>query len=385
MKSSAFYLFLSIVLFIHIITNYYIFRKIHQALPNNSFSKYIFYILFITAASSYFIYNILEYYYPNIPNGFFAWLGSIWFAVMLYAFLLILFIDILRLINHFIPFFPAIIYKNYQQTKLYLLMISSIIILILLVYGYFNAANPRLITLNFDINKKSNLKKLKIVAASDLHLGKILNYNDALKFVEKVNNLNPDIILLPGDIVDRAFDNYENYNVTEPLKNLKSKYGVFAITGNHEYIGNVEKAVKHLTSLRIKFLRDSSILIDNSFYLIGREDRSFNRFYSKSRKTLDEITQNIDKTKPMILLDHQPFELNHSAELGIDLHLTGHTHHGQMFPINLITNLVYEKSWGYLKKSNTNYYISSGYGTWGPPIRIGNHPELLLINLKFNN
>jgi len=304
---------------------------------------------------------------------------------MLYAFLIIFLIDLLRLINHFIPFFPAIIFKNYHQTKHLTLISSALLVLFTITYGYYNASNPKLIILNLKSNKHSNLKQLKIAAASDLHLGKIINHKDAENFVKKINQLNPDIILLPGDIIDRATDNYNNFNEVLPLKNLKSKYGTYAVTGNHEFFGNTDKAIKYLESLKIKFIRDTAILIDKKFYIIGREDRSYQNFYKKNRKSLDEIIKHIDQTKPIILLDHQPFELNHSAKLGIDLQLSGHTHHGQIFPINLITNLIYEKSWAYLKKSNTHFYISSGYGTWGPPIRIGNHPEILLINLKFNH
>jgi predicted MPP superfamily phosphohydrolase len=130
-------------------------------------------------------------------------------------------------------------------------------------------------------------------------------------------------------------------------------------------------------------LRDSSLLIGDMLYIIGREDRDKPRFSGHNRKDIEQLLTGIDKTKPMILLDHQPFELDIKESLGIDLTLSGHTHHGQMWPLNYITKAIYEVSWGYKKKGDTHVYVSSGIGGWGPPVRIGNRPEIVLINLHF--
>jgi len=210
-----------------------------------------------------------------------------------------------------------------------------------------------------------------------------INKHSVTQLVERINALEPDIVLFPGDILDEAIEPVLKYKSGEPLKNIISKYGVYAITGNHEYIGGIDESASYLKSLGIRLLRDSIVLIDNSFYLIGREDRDSRRFHGILRKPLKLLMQNIDKSKPVILLDHQPFKLNESEKNGIDFQLSGHTHHGQLWPVNYITEKVYELSWGYIKKGNTHYYVSSGYGTWGPPVRIGNTPELLLIEIKF--
>jgi predicted MPP superfamily phosphohydrolase len=90
-----------------------------------------------------------------------------------------------------------------------------------------------------------------------------------------------------------------------------------------------------------------------------------------------------DTAKPVILLDHQPFHLDETAKYGIDLQLSGHTHNGQMWPLNYVTRMIYELSYGYLKKRNTNFIVSSGYGLWGPRVRSGSRSEVLLINIKF--
>jgi len=118
------------------------------------------------------------------------------------------------------------------------------------------------------------------------------------------------------------------------------------------------------------------------FVLAGREDRQRQSMTGKSRKPIAEILAGMDKEYPIILLDHQPFKLDESVQAGVDLQISGHTHHGQFWPLNLFTNAIYELSWGYEKRGNTSFYVSNGYGTWGPPVRIGNRPEIILIRLK---
>jgi hypothetical protein len=198
-----------------------------------------------------------------------------------------------------------------------------------------------------------------------------------------INGLHPDIILLAGDLVDEDLKPVIRRNLGETLKKLHAPLGVYAITGNHEYIGGAAEAVAYLTAHRIKFLSDTIELIDNRFYLAGRDDRDKPRFTGKPRKPLGEILKGADPAVPILLMDHQPFQLSIPQELGVDLQLSGHTHHGQVWPFNFITNAMYEVSWGYKKKGNTHIYVSSGFGTWGPPIRLANRPEVVSITLHF--
>jgi len=130
-------------------------------------------------------------------------------------------------------------------------------------------------------------------------------------------------------------------------------------------------------------LRDTTITVNDALVLVGREDRSISQFSGKRRRPLDELLRNVDRRKAVILLDHQPFQLEEGAQAGVDLQLSGHTHHGQLWPFNYITGKVYENSWGYLAKGNTHIYVSSGIGTWGPPVRLGNRPEIVELTLVF--
>jgi hypothetical protein len=189
---------------------------------------------------------------------------------------------------------------------------------------------------------------------------------------------------LAGDIVDEDLAPVIHNDLGRSLKKLKAPLGVFAITGNHEYIGGAEAAVKYLEEHGIRMLRDTSVKISESFWLAGRNDRDSRRFSAKERKGLDKVLEGVDLSLPVILMDHQPFNLQQVADAGVDFQLSGHTHHGQLWPFNYITNAIYELSWGYKQKGDSHFYVSSGYGGWGPPVRTGNRPEILDIYITFN-
>jgi predicted MPP superfamily phosphohydrolase len=238
--------------------------------------------------------------------------------------------------------------------------------------------------LELNISKQvDSVKMLDIAVASDIHLGTIIGRERLNEIVDKINNIHADLVLFPGDIVDEDLAPVVNQNLGEMLRTIKAKYGVYAITGNHEYIGGVEEAVKYLTEHGIRVLRDEVVNVNGSIVLVGREDRSISQFNGKKRKPLAELMTGVDKRYPIILMDHQPFGLHEAVEQGADLQLSGHTHHGQLWPFNAITNAIYELSWGYKKIEQTQFYVSSGVGTWGPPVRLGNTPEIIHLRLTF--
>lgn len=153
---------------------------------------------------------------------------------------------------------------------------------------------------------------------------------------------------------------------------------------NHEYIGgNAEEAINYLGEAGVKVLRDSSQEIAGSFYIMGRDDRSGARYNGVQRQDLKTLMRGVDRALPIILMDHQPSQLEEPAGQGVDLQVSGHTHAGQLFPIRYITSRIFEKDWGLLRKNDFQLIVSSGYGTWGPPIRIGNTPEIVDIMIKF--
>jgi len=384
MKTSTFIIFLSIVLTVYALVNFYIFIRGWQALPQGSVIRKIYLYLFLFTSLSFIAGRILEKYYYSVFSDILVWVGSFWFAAILYFLFLVIFFDVLRTINSTTPLYPAFATFDYERTKQIVFLFSVLLVGGILIYGYHNAKNPVIRKMEFKINKNcGELKELNLVMISDLHLGTIIDNSRLENIISNINSLNPDIILLAGDIVDEDLGPVIRNNLGETLKSLKSKYGTFGITGNHEYIGGVEDACTYLNSHNITMLRDTAVKIDNAFYVLGREDKDIKTFSGKKRKSLDEIVKLVDKNCPLILMNHQPTDLDETVKNEIDLQLSGHTHNGQLFPLNFITNLIFELSSGYLKKEQTYFYVSTGVGTWGPPVRIGNSPEIVNIKLTF--
>jgi len=384
MKSYQFLIFFSIVLLIYSSINFYIYIRGMQALPQGTIFRNWYPWIFLFVSSSYIIGRFLERAWISPVSSFFTFVGSFWLAFMIYLFMTVIVIDILRLILYFLPQ-PAVLANYPVEFKKYLFIAVVGITGIVVLAGHINALNPRVRRIDILINKKAGqMKTLHIAAASDIHMGTLVGPRRTAKLVRMLNECNADMILLAGDIVDEDLAPVIHNDLGRSLVKLKAPLGVFAITGNHEYIGGADSAVKYLNDHGIHMVRDTSILINNSFYLAGRNDRDSKRFSRKERKGLDKVLEGVDLSLPVIMMDHQPFNLQQVADSGVDFQLSGHTHHGQLWPFGYITNAIYELSWGYKKKGNTHFYVSSGYGGWGPPVRTGNRPEILDIYITFN-
>jgi hypothetical protein len=375
-----FALFFSIALTIYSLVNAYIFFKGLQVLPVDGLSRAIYTIIFIVIAGSFITGRILERKALSRFSETLTWIGSFWLAWMLYLFLFTLLSDLILLSDSVLHFLPQ--YK--LLTPVTVAGSAVILTFIVVISGHINARCPRLKTLNLEIQKTANgRKELNMVIASDIHLGTIIGKSRLDKIVEKINQLDSDIVLLPGDVVDEDLAPVIKENLGESLRNIRSRHGVYSVTGNHEFIGGANAATRYLTDHGIRVLRDESVLIDGRFYLIGREDRSVSGFTERRRKSLQDLLAGLNKELPIILMDHQPFHLEEAVQNGIDLQLSGHTHHGQLWPFNFITKKVFELSWGYKKKGNTHIYVSCGVGTWGPPVRTAKRPEIVQIKLIF--
>ena len=384
MKKINFVIFFSIALSVYALINYYIFIREWEAGGFQSTWRTVYVAAFLLLSISFIAGRILERVTLSWFSSTLVLLGSFWLAAMVYFLLFAFAIDIIRLLNFIVPFFPSFLTVNPERTKEITSFAIIVVVLVIVLGGYINARTPIIKTLELSISKNGRtIKSLNIAVASDIHLGTIVCKSKLGRIVQHINSLNPDLVLLPGDVVDEDIGPVIRNNLGETLRKIRSKYGVFAITGNHEYIGGVEPACKYLAEHGITMLRDTWVKIGDSLYVVGREDISIRGFTGKTRKPLSELMAEVDKSYPVILMDHQPFRLEEAEINGVDLQLSGHTHHGQLWPFNFVTKKVYELSWGYKKKGNTHYYVSCGVGTWGPPIRTGNRPEIINIKLQF--
>lgn len=377
-------IFFSIVFGIHFLVNFYIYKRGVQGLEAMPHLIPWLRGLMLFLVLSYPAARFLEKIWYSPISSFIHWAGAFWFAGILYFVLLIFAADLVRWSNMLFHFLPDKLTTNYAQTKLVTTYVVTTIVLLTVIAGHINAWTPKIVKQTIKIHKPGgDRKSVKIVAASDIHLGTIIGPRKTNKLVHAINNLNPDIILFAGDVVDEDVKPVIEQNLGKNLLKLKAPLGVYAITGNHEYIGGVENAVEYLQKHGIRILRDTSIFIDDSFYLVGREDKEKNTFTQIPRKTVQDLLATLDMQKPIVMLDHQPYNLDVATEAGIDFQISGHTHHGQLWPFNYITQRIFEVSRGYKQKGNSHFYVSTGFGTWGPPVRVGNRPEILEITLEF--
>lgn len=317
----------------------------------------------------------------HIPKCFIR-IGDYWMATVYYLFLAWATLDLLRSVSLFLPNVSAVVPENSP----YLALVLSIGLLLLLTVGTLNAQKVKIRHYNVLLNKQvPDARTVKAVLVSDVHLGRTIGIRRLEKLIAQVNSLAPDVVFLAGDIIDGDAEYYARRNMDRLLAELSARYGVYAVMGNHEYLGGEgDLAAEQLRRAGIVVLRDEYTTVPGLFTIIGRDDRMANRFTGKPRKQLEEVMQGIDRSLPTILLDHQPYDLKDAVSSNVDLQVSGHTHYGQFFPNNFITGHIFEQDWGYLRKANLQVIVSCGYGTWGPPIRIGSNSEIVTINLTFS-
>ncbi len=381
MKNTGFYMFLTIALTLYTLINLYVVRRGWQALPSGNGIRAIYLLLMLLLILAYPLGRIFERALDVRISEALIKAGSYYLAIMVYAFFMVLIIDLVRLANAIFHFFPTAWRLPNSPAGLTVFGAVAGLVFMLTLVGVWNARFLRTRNLQLTIQKVAHSPdRLRIVMVSDIHLGTIIHNSRLQKIVDKINGQHPDVILLVGDIFDEDVTSLMEQNIAVVLKQLSSRYGVFAVPGNHEYYSGIDSAISYLQQSGITVLRDSVVKVADSFYLVGRDDRTLNQFGGK-RKSLAELVQNVDSAYPIVLMDHQPFHLEEAQKHGVDLQLSGHTHHGQLFPFNLITNRVYELSWGYKQRGETHYYVSCGVGTWGPPVRLGNVPEVVTIDM----
>jgi hypothetical protein len=373
--------FFTIALLIYSLANLYVFTKGYNAIPALQANRLIYILICVFLAAIFILAKILESRHSSIISDIFNIIGGFWLAFLFYGFLFFAISDIILLILRVPLLISAenvILYRKWSF--IIILSFSSVLI----VGGFINSLIPVVKEYNITINKSAgDIKTLRIAAASDIHLGSSIRKRSIKKLSSMLQKLNPDIVFLLGDIVDGEIGPVLRGDLLQYFTIPECEDGLYAITGNHEFIGGGSRTIPYIESKGIRVLKDEMVTLEGGIQLYGRIDRDSRRFYKKERKTLAELLKGADTTRPVILLDHQPFHLEEAEALGVDLELSGHTHNGQMWPLNYLTARIYELSYGYLKKGNSNFIVSSGYGLWGPRVRSGSRSEVLLINISF--
>ncbi len=365
-----------IFLVIYLLPNVYLHNHITKIFLSKQ-NRLIFTTFFTLLVALFPILMIADNFPYGIVIKYVQFIAYYYLPILLYGFLFYILFDIILLINCKLKFIP----KNITIGKRFRMIIFCSILLTttaIITKGIINFNNTKIKEYSIEISKKTEkLEHLKIVMAADIHLSEITNEYFVKQFVDKINSLNPDIVLFAGDIIDSSDPSSKMKLFESQMRKIISNYGVYAVDGNHElYSGRYR--FDFFENANINVLRDTVITIENSFFLVGRKDR-----HDKDRKTIEDLLKLTSDSLPHILLDHQPYKLYNAYNNKIDVQLSGHTHNGQLFPINLITDKIYELSWGYKKIKNTHFFVTCGAQGWGPQVKTASHSEILEINIDF--
>ncbi len=359
-----------------IVPNVYLFLRIGQLFINKGYRiqyalVYLLivalypYLSFILEGKSGFLFDIL------------SWIYNYYLPFYLYIFLSVLLYDLLLLVNKLTKIVPGEIMKS-TRYKVYCLLVFSLISATVVFAGAINFNTIRTTNYHIEIPKKSsNIDHLKIAFASDFHLKQQTDIGFVERFVSNIAVIQPDLMIFGGDIVEGRGDGGKMDRIAKMLSRIHTKYGVFAILGNHESYG-VQAKGHFFDKSGMQSLCDSIAEFGNSFNLAGRYDDRY-----RERKATVELLRSINDSLPVILIDHRPTEIEENSKTKADVQFSGHTHNGQLFPLNLILESVYRLSWGYEKIGHTHFFVSSGIMLWGPPVRTTGKSEIMVVDVDF--
>lgn len=294
--------------------------------------------------------------------------GTSWLMILLYLFIIFLLADVLRLC-HVLP--ASWMHANARTAAGLFVGMAA-----LFTYAYFHYNDKKRVETTVKTEKTVG-RPLKFVLVSDLHLGYHNRRADLHQWLVKIKAENPDAILIGGDLIDGSYRPVAEEHMADEFRTLDIP--VFACLGNHDYYTGLNNEEQFCRKAGIIMLRDRSLFLNGigNVTIVGRDDRTNLR-----RKSLAEIMKGVDKSRFLLELDHQPYHLEEAEQNGIDFEFAGHTHHGQVWPLNWITDAIYEDAFGQLAKGKTRYYVSSGIGIWGGKFRIGTQSEYLVLNIK---
>ena len=323
-------------------------------------------------------------------------------GIFMYILMVLLSIDIIRL------FLKYVVHASWIQSRIVFAAVGACCICVVIIIsfsGIYHAKHIKVTPYKITVDKSApDMDSLKIVLLSDTHFGYNSGAVHAQEIVDKINEQDPDLVCIAGDIFDNEYDAVrEPEKISEILRTIRSKYGVYACWGNHDLNEPIlagftfkhkkedskqlkdPRMKRFLQNSNIQLLEDEAVLIDNSFYVVGRKDASLVEKIEEKRKTPAQLTQKLDKDKTIIVIDHQPKELQDIADAGVNLDLCGHTHDGQTFPGNFTVKFLWENPCGYLQKGSMHNIVTSGSGVWGPAMRVGTDSEICTIDLTFSN
>lgn len=377
----SFIIFLAIFLGVYFSLNFYVFLKGNLALQLSGAPFWIYTALFAAVSLTFPLGFFLRRLTENPVSPLLNWIGALWLGAVIYFFLIGLAVDLVRFFNYIFTYIPDIFYRHQVLIGRLLFVVIFLAVSAIMVMGHIHSKDVKLRELELVVDSlQTESNPLNIVFVSDIHLGRMIGEDRLREIVDLVNGENPDIILIGGDLFDEEADGLTH--LKDELAALGAKYGVYAVLGNHEFYHGPDRSARFMESADISVLRDRVATIPGVVNIIGLDDYTNGRGRRmRDLLSVKKIVDTGDPDLPNILLTHTPVFLDNYAAAGVDLALFGHTHNGQLFPFNLVTDSIFKISYGYGRVRDMHVYVSSGAGTWGPPVRVLTDVEIVKIRL----
>ncbi len=369
-------LFISILLVL-LAANYYVALRIYQLIPANIIVRIAFIAVLTICIGSLFLFFPLHKSFSFTTGALLYRIGTAWIIGFAYLILIFAIIDLVKLLNRIFHFVNKdVLYSLTHHNYLSLTVIVGGVLLLLFL-GNIKYHNKRRVHFDIETTKLSpNQKPIRVVGISDLHLGYTIGAKELQEWVQIINAEKPDIVVIGGDLIDNNVALVNHMGLDKILQNIEAPLGVYACLGNHEYIAGAKESIDFHEKSNITVLKDASFTVTDNFTLIGRDDKM-----NENRKPLSAIVNGVDNGSFKLLLDHQPSNLEDAENQNIDLQFSGHTHYGQIFPITLVVEAMFENPHGMIEKGLTKIYVSSGLGIWGGKFRLSTQSEYVVFDI----
>ena len=376
-------MFFRLVLILYLTLNAYLIWRMFRALAGTGYRKWLVLAVYLLFSYCAFLQHRVERQEPTFFTEAVIRLGSLYVGVLLYLVFYTLLADVVRLIDRLVPILPKALRNDRRRAGRAAFVIVIGLTLVTVAGGFLHARHVRVRTMDITIDKSGHGREgISAVFLADIHVGPFLSTSRLERIVERINALDPDVVLMAGDSFDEGLPPAELERLPFVLSKIRARDGVFASAGNHEFFAGIRNSIAIYERAGISFLMDRAVLVADSFYVAGRNTRTYIG-PDRRRVPIAAIFQDADPAYPWILLEHVPAHLDEAEAAGVDLQLSGHTHAGGVFPVTLINGLLYDVGAGYGRRGKTQIYVTSGVGVWAPPIRVGTTGEIVRMNIKF--